>query len=643
MIASNDTIKRFGGKKNPPKQVKNLKYIPTDYEENELIYEVNEDVEVDAGLYNEVERQDASLNYTKNMLYDEANEVSMYDEAELQDKASEYSQNIPIYNMEEEFEVDAGLYDETEMQAVALRHTENMLYNNTEVNGADLYDEVESKDWASEYTELHLSCSDVESKDACSPIRHNFDAKLCTEEVTVYKYALDIMERESFCYLDSPEVSNNISRYNGMYWEVLNDKQLKAIVYQYISERDKYANNSIEFLCKNISTYIKYEVRDQYFKGKKFTDADFRKIQNRVVFRNLVYDVQTGEKLEFDKNLPYYFAVDAEYIEEDEDTPFYEKLKADATEEDKDSMNMFDCMIAYLIIPNRSGKCYFVLANAKDSGKSLLGQFISNLYVGNRTQSIDPEHLGDRFAFSNVGEKVLLSCLEMNTARLKKNTVAQIKRITGESRIRSEAKYQNEQTIMVRFKLMLATNGGILLPEGVEDNAFYRRTIVIPFIKSTPLDSLISDMDKKLQKEKNAILSNAVRKFKTYISKDGGIVFPESVLSLSMKEKWIGGKCVDDEFIKLAFSYTGDSKDRIAIKELEYVYQSYIEHQRMLIGDVIVSDRKILIHKICSTYAGVEKKKSRVKNTLFLHIEGSTEALRRIKWDRSEISSWGVY
>lgn len=404
-------------------------------------------------------------------------------------------------------------------------------------------------------------------------------------------------------------------------------------MYQYISERDKYAINSIEFLCKNISVYIQYEVRDQYFKGKKFTDADFREIQNRVVFRNLVYDVQTGEKLEFDKNLPYYFAVDAEYIEEDEDTPFYEKLKADATEEDEDSMNMFDYMIAYLIIPNRSGKCYFVLANAKDSGKSLLGQFISNLYVGNRTKSIDPEHLGGRFAFSNAGEMVLLSCLEMNTARLKKNTVAQIKRITGESRIRSEGKYQNEQTIMVRFKLMLATNGEILLPEGVEDNAFYRRTIVIPFIKSTPLDSLISDLDEKLRKEKSAILSKAVRKLKSYISEDGGIVFPESLLSLSMKEKWMGGKCIDDDFINQVFTYTGDPKDRIAIKELECVYHLYIEHQRLSLGDIIVSDRKTLTNKICSIYTGVEKKKSRVKNTLFIEIEGSTEALRRIKWN----------
>lgn len=80
-----------------------------------------------------------------------------------------------------------------------------------------------------------------------------------------------------------------------------------------------------------------------------------------------------------------------------------------------------------------------------------------------------------------------------------------------------------------------------MLPNTMDD-AFYRRLIVIPFIHSTPLDSLIADMPQQLQKEKSAVMSNAVRKLGKIISDDGGIVFPESELSRNIKNQWMGKK-----------------------------------------------------------------------------------------------------
>lgn len=478
----------------------------------------------------------------------------------------------------------------------------------------------------------------------------NYKGIVCQEgivfEKTEYKLACEIIEREELACIDNPNICFDISKNNGKYWKRVGKQQLKGIIYKYISEKDKHEKSNIEGYCKNIADFIKYEVYKNYFEKDSFAKEDFEKIANHVVFQNGVYDAQTGEFNSFNTKLPYYYAIDANYIEEDEETPYYDKLKEDATNGDEESMDMIDLMIAYLMIPNRSGKCFFVMANAKDSGKSLLGQFIGNMYEGNRTKSIDPEHLSGRFALGDVNEFLLLSCLEMNTDRLKKPVVALIKQMTGEQTMRSEAKYKNEQTVNIRFKLLLATNGGIILPQGMIDSAFYRRLIVIPFIKSTPLDKLVNDLDRKIKAEKDKILSKCIRKLKRYIDKKGGFVFPESALSISMKEKWIGGKSLDNEFIEEAFEFTGNSKDKISVDDIEKVYQFFIETKKLVDRDIVETDRKNLIGKILTRYPTAEKRKARVESILNKMEKKPKPSIIYIKFDKDfleDIGFWNFY
>lgn len=100
---------------------------------------------------------------------------------------------------------------------------------------------------------------------------------------------------------------------------------------------------------------------------------------------------------------------------------------------------------------------------------------------------------------------------------------------------------------------------------------------------------------------------------------------------------------MDNEFINRAFSYTGDSKDRVAISDVEDVYHVYIEQQRLQHGNIIVTDRKTLFDKIAATYVGVEKKKSRVSLIKIPGMSRSVNALRRIKWNEDFIRDIGFY
>lgn len=427
---------------------------------------------------------------------------------------------------------------------------------------------------------------------------------------TPFAYAKKILLEGQYRYLDSPVDTNQICHFNGRYWKLLSRKELMTIAYQAMSEEDRSAEKNIKTFCSAISDFMMYECANSYENGERFQEKDLRKIQNRIVFRNCVFDVKQQKMLDFDSRLPYYFGVDADYKENDKSTRYYDKLKYDATGGDKESMDMFDYALAYLLLPNRTGKCLIVMANARDSGKSVLGEFIGKLIEGNRTITIDPEHLSGRFAYGRAVNAILYSCLEMSTRKLSIAEVRELKKITGDTMLRSEQKYEREQNVRIRFKLLLATNTGLILDSSVQDEAFFRRVIVLPFIKSTPLDSLISDMPKRLEKEKDYIISKAVRKFGKIIQDDGGIVFPESQISRELKESWANVGHYWDIFIDKCLITTGLEEDAVPKEDIYEAYRFFCEYNR-LNDKGMMCDSKHLMDKIKTRYPQVDSRRLR--------------------------------
>lgn len=427
-----------------------------------------------------------------------------------------------------------------------------------------------------------------------------------------YEYALRILSKYRIKYLDSPKTSK-LYIFNGMIWEPLRDAEdMASIVYKEMTVEEKRTQENIEGFCRKVASFIKFECKERNESGKeRFLNSDFKAIENRIVFKNYVYDIITGETMPHDGHLPYYIGIDSDYMEEDVDTPMYDKLKFDATGGDKESMDMFDLMLGYLMIPNRSGKCYFVMADAKDSGKSIFGHFIESIYMGGRVKTINLEHLSGRFSMADADCVTLLSGLEASMDRLTLPVAAQIKRITGENKIRVEAKYRGEQDVAIRFKLILATNGAMLLPRNMSDNAFYRRTIIIPFIKSMPPDQIIADMPELLQEEKSAILSKAARRIGSIAEPDGGIQFPESELSLKMKKTWIGSTDYESLFIREKLRFTAREEDAIPKEDIYKQYQIYFEEVTGYSTNAAMPTKNELMQRIMESYPGVSARKLR--------------------------------
>lgn len=399
------------------------------------------------------------------------------------------------------------------------------------------------------------------------------------QEFSCQPYVLcqKILRENELCFLDVQSTGPKLCIFNGKYWQELDEEKLKQLVYNTLPQLTKVGIKAIETLAGQVASYVRREVRKSYDEGRKrFTEEDFRKITNRIVFDNTVYDLEKGKKCKFTSKKPYSYQINCNYIEEDMPTPCYDKLKDDATGGDKESMKMIDYMIAYLLLPNRTGKCFFVMSPARDSGKNVIGEFIERLFDKREVRTMDTEVLG-KGQFSREGFETarLATCLEMPVKPLTIEAVKELKTFTGNANMEIRKKYVSQFGSQVNFKVLLATNGGLYLPTGEMDEAFFRRAIAIPFVKSTPRDKLVFDLPQKLDKERDAIVSKCVRRFKKVFSDDGGIVFPESALSQAQKATWMGRSLFNEEFVINMLEFTANEEDAIPKSDVEKIYSVY--------------------------------------------------------------------
>lgn len=303
-----------------------------------------------------------------------------------------------------------------------------------------------------------------------------------------------------------------------------------------------------------------------------FDEKDFEEIQYHVVFKNCVYDILSGEKLEFDSNKPYYMEINCNYTEKifRKEPEAFSKLIKDATG-DEVSCDMVKYMIGSLIIQKRQ-KHFWVMAPAPDSGKSLLGTWITSLFEPNRVFQIDVDKIASRFCLQSAANKVLMTSLEMDTAELDTKVVNRLKKLTGEKTASFEAKYKSEITTDIRFKILLASNAAVR-PKQM-DRAFENRCIIIPFVNSAK--KIDDSLGQKLQKEKDSIISMIVEEMPRIIDKNTGTIhFIESEKSLELKKQWFSYVDLIQQFLVEKCEVTGEKIDNESKEEVYSEYRKY--------------------------------------------------------------------
>lgn len=303
----------------------------------------------------------------------------------------------------------------------------------------------------------------------------------------------EMLEKTDFLYRKSV-----LYHYNDQYYEAIDAEGVVALYRQYISpglDGVKNLRNHLDiYKCMKANPRLKYE--------DSLKDKPYCPLKNGILYLNKM-------KLKHHSSKRITFTVlDACYDEEAE-CPVFDEFLDTITEGREDLKERFMMALGYLLIEPSSGKYFFVMGYAPNSGKSILGNTIQKLYPENSVSNLSLGELGGKFETESLLYSRINISLDLPQEVLNASAVSKLKRITGGDSIEIQRKNQRSLKLDHNMKFLFATN--FLLRIDSNDPAFLDRIIFLPFMKSVPKDERDPDLAKKLWKERDAIVTKALQ------------------------------------------------------------------------------------------------------------------------------------
>lgn len=294
-----------------------------------------------------------------------------------------------------------------------------------------------------------------------------------------------------------------------------------------------------EYLQDKIPSYKSFTETFQYMKVNDsltdmFTEECVEDTKKMISFNNGVIMAGKKELLPHNPDYPVYFTVEADYDPFDKDTSVMDSLIDMASNNDKSVKRLFYEVLGYIISGNSSVKKFFVFATAPDSGKSIIGEFIGRLIGDENTSNIEMHNLGEKFVSGTVSGKVLNYNMDLLASPVAPEAVQQMKQYTGDPRTNSEVKFSQSESVYHHCKFLFATNHPIKLKE--DDDAFYNRLVLVPFIRSVEECDKDYNLGKKLWNSRNAIVTKAAKAYRRLC--ENNFVFTKCRLADDMIDSW---------------------------------------------------------------------------------------------------------
>lgn len=329
-----------------------------------------------------------------------------------------------------------------------------------------------------------------------------------------------------------------------------------------------------EKICMNRRPTIK-EIRDSYahlyaeLNGEE--DTIFQKVkkdENKIVFTNCIYDAATHAVFKHSPNFFTLMPIKAKYIEREVETPVFDYFieSLDVSGEFSTMKTLFLEMLGYISIANPSGKCFFYLAPARDSGKSLFANFIQSIFPDDMVSTESINDLNQRFALADIEKKAICISMDLTSNTLSRDAVARIKNMTGDRKITVDQKYIPRRTVAHNCKFIFGSNHGLKI--SAPDPAFWERVVVIPFVNTIPRERQDMNLLQQLLKEKDAIMTLAARSLSDLL--ENNFVFPQTNVAKRLYHEWMGDAANSVlEFVRYCcelmegvYSFTADLYDK---------------------------------------------------------------------------------
>lgn len=298
-----------------------------------------------------------------------------------------------------------------------------------------------------------------------------------------------------------------------------------------------------------------------------------------AVLKNGVLDVESMTLLPHSpENIVCYY-IDANYVENSE-CPDFDKFVFETFGGNKTYIKRFWMSLGYIFLETLEAKVFFFMGRARDSGKSLVGRFIESLYPERYVSNIELNDFNRDFAIAPIVGAALNTALDMPAIRLNPRAVSKLKKFTGGDGFNVNQKHVPEFKYRNSAKFLFASNHPIILNE--DDDAFWSRLVYLPFNFTVPCEERDSRLLEKFQREKDAIVSKALRYAKKLI--DNKFQFPTDYELEKEVQSWRGRTSDSieyflDERCSIAKEYKGE-----LVKKLYSHYEDYCDNNNYTIA-----------------------------------------------------------
>lgn len=418
--------------------------------------------------------------------------------------------------------------------------------------------------------------------------------------VAIQKSNMQIVEDHLLSRVSIRRLYGGIYLYNGHYYGPLTEQDYLILL----------RRKSNEGILSILKTYRAFS--DGYRFLSTNPDIEFKDYESTsilyktfIAFKNVLLDARTGKEYKHSPEHPVFFGTNIHYTDTPADTPYWDAFLESTSQGDVSIKRLIYEMLGYLLLQGNDGKCFFVLATAPNSGKSLLGDFIGSLFQDTYVSHMAIDEFGDRFSLGGLWKTALNISMDLPQSTLTTRTVSLIKTLTGDTKITSEEKYMPKCTALNRLKLIFGTNSRIAI--STPDAAFWDRVIIVPFLHEVPKQDRIPDLLSHLIAERDDIFSKSVPYVNKLIKRNYDFTLPD--VAANMKREW-SGNSIDalGDFFSKHCNIT-DTGSGTAVQEIFAYYQEYCASRNI---PCAISDTANFSKTVKQRYPNIVTKKRRI-------------------------------
>lgn len=301
--------------------------------------------------------------------------------------------------------------------------------------------------------------------------------------------------------------------------------------------------------------------------------------QYYISFQNGVLDLLNMKLLPHSSKYLTFYELNMQWREYAHSGEFEKFLKKVSGNDKEITLRIME-VIGYLLSSVNEGKCFFVMGTAPNSGKSTVGRLLEALLGRDLIMSRAPHQMGRQFPFGDLPGKLLNLALDLPNGKFNSITVSIIKQITGGDTITVEQKYEKMRDVHSNMRFLFGSNFPITVSQEDDDEAFWNRMVVIPFLHSLNKEEEDPLILQKLLNENEGIVCQCLKAFHKVLKNN--CIFSYCGTAEKMKKSWrYYGQDSTGSILQFADKFiesTGNPKDWIYTQDLYQQYRAFCEN-----------------------------------------------------------------